>query len=173
MIASRRCPNATLPSSHWPWPSGPRCASTRAMRSTARRSAGRPSKFKNPQIPHMSRSVPARNTVCGCRTVCRFLGDDADAGLFNKFSLDRQPERFAPVAQFFRSMPMRIQGRIPVEINVVHFIEGELRLIEGLEHMPIKEALQVYGARRDLQDIDRLGNLDDQVEVAEDLAQAA
>lgn len=57
MIDSRVCPNATGPSCHWPAWSGPRCLSASRMRSTAVRSAARPSKRNSPHRPHIVSGV--------------------------------------------------------------------------------------------------------------------
>ena len=53
MTDSRRCPNATRPLLHEPWPSGPRGTRASTIRATAVVSARVPSNVISPQSPHM------------------------------------------------------------------------------------------------------------------------
>ena len=54
-----------------------------------------------------------------------------------------QPCLITPSDNFFRGLAVAIQRPEPIKINMVHFIEGEFRVIEQLANIPVKKALQV------------------------------
>src|SRR5205823_5882861 len=105
------------PSTKKPSPSGPRCATASVMRRSTTAEAGAPSRCTKPAMPHIA-SAPHR--AHRETALLRVEACDAEAGLV------------APAAHFVLGMAMRIARVMPVEVDVMVFLERERRIPECL-----------------------------------------
>jgi len=98
-------------------------------------------RIEHPTVPgHMTRSFGA---FPGRRHRCLFAGDDRDARVLHVHALDGEPRLPAPKADLFGGLALAVQGPEPVEIDVVHLVQGEFRTVIQLADVPVEEALQI------------------------------
>jgi len=80
---------------------------------------------------------------------------------------DRQTRLLAPSAHLLRRMAMRVGRPIPIEIDVVHLVERQVRVVEGLGDGPVEEPLQRHRAGGDAEERNAFRQLDVGVNLSE------
>ncbi len=142
-----------------PSPSGPRWAIASVMDSIAAGEAGRPDRCKAARdAAHRQPVFFATMVIPASSTRSRSIDSPKSA---------HQPRTSSGV------LTMRVLRRIPVEIDVVHFFEIHFRAVVCLEDVPVEQPLEIDATRRNIEKIDRLRDVDFDIEITKRLPQLA
>src|ERR1700722_17793481 len=106
-----------------PCPSGPRCRTNSAIFAKITGETGAMSKFNHPAMPHMPHLTAK-------------TANNRDTRVLHNLTFHLQPKLSTPGSDLPERLTMGVGRRIPVEINVIHFVQREIRPMERLEDVP-------------------------------------